>query len=199
MHSYPVKHNIMNIKNNLFLFFVPLILASLACSINVGGPEYPAETISVSPDAALSMQEMIQQAIVTGAETGIITLQITESQLTSFMAQKLSQQTDPPFTDPQIHLRDGQMKLYGRITQGWFTANMLIVMNVILDPLTGQPAIQVASADFGPFPAPESLNTAVSAIIDEAFTGSFGPVASGFRMESIAIANGVMTVTGRIK
>jgi hypothetical protein len=189
----------MNIKTRFHLFIIVLTAASLACSINVGGPEYPAETIPASPDAALSMQDMIQQAIVTGAETGVITLQITESQLTSFIAQKLSQQADPPFTDPQIFLRDGQMKLYGKITQGWFTANMLIVMNVVLDPVTGQPAIQIASADFGPFPAPEGLNTAISAVIDEAFTGSFGPVASGFRMESIAIANGVMTVTGRIK
>ncbi len=188
-------------KSKTCFYFSTLILiaASLACSINVGGPDSPAETIPASPEAALSMQEMIQQAIVTGAETGVIALQITESQLTGFMAQKLSQQADPPFTDPQIFLRDGQMKLYGKITQGWFTANMLIVMNVILDPVTGQPAIQIASADFGPFPAPEGLNTAVSAVIDEAFTGSFGPVASGFRLESIAIANGVMTVTGRIK
>lgn len=145
------------------------------------------------------MLEQIEQAFMTGAETGVITLQITESQLTSFMADKLAQQTNPPFADPQIHLRDGQMKMYGKITRGWLTANMLITMNVTIDPTTGQPKIEIASADFGPIPAPEGVNAAISALIDEAFTGSFGPVAVGFRLETITIADGVMTLTGRIK
>ena len=115
------------------------------------------------------------------------------------MAEKLSQQTNPPFTDPQILLRNGQMQMYGKITQGWLTANILITMNVTIDEVTGEPKIQIASADFGPFPAPEGLNTAISSIIDEAFTGSFGPVAVGFRLQTISIADGIMTITGRIK
>ena len=34
------------------------------------------------------MQTQIEQALVAGAETGIVTLQITESQLTSYIALK---------------------------------------------------------------------------------------------------------------
>ena len=189
----------MKTQKHLILLIATLILMSLACSIDVGGPEYPAQPVPSSPADAQALRDMIQQAIVTGAETGVITLQINESQLTAFIAEKVALQTDPPFTDPVVLLRNGQMQLYGRITQGWFTANMLVVMNVTIDPITGQPAIQIASADFGPFPAPEGLNNAISAIIDEAFTGSFGPVASGFRLETITIADGIMTMTGRIK
>lgn len=189
----------MKTQKHPLLFIVSLIAMSLACSIDVGGPEYPAQTVPSSPADAQTMRDMIQQAIVTGAETGVITLQITESQLTAFIAEKIALQTDPPFTDPQILLRNGQMQLYGKINQGWFTANMLIVMDVTIDPVTGQPVILISSADFGPFPAPEGLNNAISSVIDEAFTGSFGPVASGFRLETITIADGIMTVTGRIK
>jgi hypothetical protein len=36
-------------------------------------------------------------------------------------------------------------------------------------------------------------------MVKEAYTGSLGPVATGLRIESISIANGVMTVTGRIR
>jgi hypothetical protein len=183
----------------LYLFITILIMSSLACSINVGGPEYPAQTVPASPADAQALQDMIQQAIITGAETGVITLSITEAQLTGFMAEKLAQQTNPPFSDPQILLRNGQMQMYGKITQGWFTANMLITMNVTIDEISGQPKIAITSADFGPFPAPEGINNAISAIIEEAFTGSFGPVAVGFRLQTIAIADGIMTVTGRIK
>ncbi len=189
----------MKTKNYTYLFLVTLFLSSLACSINVGGPDYPAQPISASPNEAQALRDMIQQAMLTGAETGVITLSITEAQLTGYMAEKLSQQTNPPFTDPQILLRNGQMQMYGKITQGWFTANILITMNVTIDEVTGEPKIQIASADFGPFPAPEGLNTAISSIIDEAFTGSFGPVAVGFRLQTISIADGIMTITGRIK
>ena len=189
----------MKTKKYLYLFIVSLVVSSLACSINIGGPEYPAQTVPASPTDAQALRDMIQQAMITGAETGVITLSITESQLTGFMAEKLSQQINPPFTDPQILLRNGQMQMYGKVTRGWFTANMLITMNVTIDETTGQPKIQIASADFGPFPAPEGINNAISAIIDEAFTGSFGPVAVGFRLQTITIADGIMTLTGRIK
>ncbi|MBI3169218.1 MAG: hypothetical protein HYZ22_12115 [Chloroflexi bacterium] len=189
----------MKTKNHIYLFIISLVISSLACSINVGGPEYPAQTIPSSPSDAQALRDMIQQAMLTGAETGVITLTVTENQLTAYMAEKLSQQENPPFTDPQVLLRNGQMQMYGKITRGWFTANMLITMNVVIDETTGQPKIQIASADFGPFPAPEGINNAISAIIDEAFTGSFGPVAVGFRLQTITIADGIMTLTGRIK
>lgn len=189
----------MTKKSSFYLLIASLVLASLACSIFAGGPEYPAQTVSVSSEEVLTMREQIEQALIAGAETGFVTLQITESQLTSYLADKMAQQANPPFTDPQIILRNGQMQMYGKITRGWFTANMLITMNVGVDETTGKPKIEIASADFGPFPAPEGINSAMTAIIDEAFTGTLGPVAVGFRLEAISIADGIMTLTGRIK
>jgi hypothetical protein len=186
-------------KHSLAFFFTLLALTSLACTIFVGGPDYPAQTVPASTDEVLSMQAQIEQAFLSGAESGIISLQITESQLTSYMAQKMLEQQNPPFTEPQVLLRNGQMQMYGKIDRGMFAANMLIIMNVSVDPSTNLPKIEITSADFGPFPAPEELNTAISSIIGEAFTGSLGPVAIGFRLEAITIADGIMTLTGRIK
>ena len=183
----------------LYLPIIVLTLAVLACSISIGGPEYPAQAVPYSPNEVLNMHTQIEQAFVAGAETGIVTLQITENQLTSYMTEKMLQQVDPPFTDPQVLLRNGQMQMYGKVTQSMFTANILITMNVGIDELTGQPKIEIVSADFGPLPAPEGINTAMNAIIAEAFTGSLGPVAVGFRLEAISIADGIMTLTGRIK
>ncbi len=188
-------------KNKLYilLFITSLAASTLACTVNVGGPEIPASVVTPMPGEAQAMRDLIAQAIATGSETGVITISITENQLTAFIAEGLAQQANPPFTDPQVSLRNGQMQLYGKITQGMFIANMLITMNVTIDETTGQPKIQIASADFGPFPAPEGLNNAISVVIEEAFTGSFGPVAVGFRLQTITIADGVMTLTGRIK
>ena len=79
-----------------------------------------------------------------------------------------------------------------------FTANVSITMQVGVDA-NGQPQITITQADFGPLPAPQGLNDAVSSLIQQAYTGSLGPAATGFRLESISIADGAMTVSGRVK
>lgn len=174
--------------------------------INVGGPDYSSlPAIPVSAEAAASIQDEIRRAIEAAAQTGVITVNLTEPQITSYLAARLQtdpslQQSDnkPLITEPQVYLRDGQMQIYGKTQQGMFTANIGILVNMGVDA-NGQPQIDVVSADFGPFPAPEGLKDAITAMVREAYTGSLGPVATGLRIESIAIANGVMTVTGRVR
>jgi hypothetical protein len=188
------------------LFLLSLVLTSLACVVFVGGPDYSnLPPIPVSAEAAESIKAEIQRAVQAAADTGVITVNLTEPQITSYLAARLQtdpslQQSDkkPLITDPQVYLRDGQMKIYGKTQQGLFTANIGILVNMGVDA-DGQPQIEIASADFGPFPAPEGIKDAITAMVKEAYTGSLGPVATGLRIESIAIANGVMTVTGRIR
>ena len=182
------------------------MLTSLACAVFVGGPDYSnLPPIPVSADAAASIKDEIQRAVTAAADTGMITVNLTEPQITSYLATRLQsdpslQQADkkPLISDPQVYLRDGQMQIYGKTQQGIFTANIGILVNMGVDA-NGQPQIDVASADFGPLPAPKGLTEAISAMVKEAYTGSLGPVATGLRIESISIANGVMTVTGRIR
>jgi len=164
----------------------------------VGGPEYPEGTIPVSAEAVESLRTQIEAAVLAGTESGEITLQITEEQITSYIAFKMAAQQNPAFQDPQVFLRNEQMQVYGKVQRGYFIANVLVALNVSVDEL-GQPKIEIATADFGPFPAPDGLKQRLTAIITEAYTGSLGPVATGFRLESINIANGLMIVTGRIK
>ena len=197
----------MKINKYAYQFFITtLILTSLACTIFVGGPDYSTlAPIPVSAEAAESIKEEMRRAFEAGLETGVVTFNLTEPQITSYLAQRLQtdqalQQTDrtPLITDPQVYLRDGQMQIYGKTQQGIFAANIGIIVSVGVDE-AGQPKIEIVSADFGPFPAPEGIKDAITALIREAYTGSLGPVATGLRIETIAIANGVMTVTGRIR
>ena len=181
---------------NLFIALSTLAFATLACSIFIGGPAYPDAPIPVSTEAVQSLQDQVKQAIADGAQTGTVTLQITESQLTSYLAFKLDSQANPLITDPQVQLRNGQMQIFGKAQQGMFNANISITLTVSVDD-QGKPKIAITQADFGPLPAPQGLNDAVSAAVEEAFTGSLGPVATGFRLESITIADGVMTIVGR--
>jgi hypothetical protein len=90
------------------------------------------------------------------------------------------------------------MQIYGKTKQGMFTANIGIIVNVGVDE-NGQPKIDIASADFGPLPAPKGLTNTIAAMIREAYTGSLGPVATGLRIETINIQNGIMAITGRLR
>ena len=68
---------------------VGLIFASFACSISIGGPDYPNEPIPVSSNAIDSLKKQIEDAVAVGAETGTIALEINEEQITSYVAMKL--------------------------------------------------------------------------------------------------------------
>lgn len=188
------------------LLLLTLALTSLACTIFVGGPDYSSlPPIPISSDSAESIRQELARAMEAAAQTGVITINLTEPQITSYLASRLQtdpnlQQSDrqPLISNPQVYLRDGQMQIYGSTRRGMFAANIGIIVNMGVDA-NGEPQIDVASADFGPFPAPEGLKDAITAMVREAYTGSLGPVATGLRIESISIANGVMTVTGRVR
>lgn len=187
------------------LFLAILILASIACTVFVGGPDYSDRApIPVSTEAAESLKEEIKRAFEAGAASGEVTINITETQITSVLMlrlqtdQNLQQDEKPLITEPQVYLRDGQMQIFGKTQQGMFTANIGIIVSVSVDE-NGRPKIEIVSADFGPLPAPEGLTATISAMIQEAYTGSVGPVATGLRIQTISIADGIMTITGRIR
>ena len=187
----------------LFLFI--LILSSLACSMFIGGPDYSdRQPIPVSSDAAESLKDEIKRAFEAGAASGEVTFNITEAQITSVLAQRLQtdqnlqQDSKPLITDPQVYLRDGQMQIFGKTQQGMFTANIGVIVSVGVDE-NGKPKIEIVSADFGPFPAPGGINTTISSMIEEAYVGSVGPVATGLRIQTVSIADGIMTISGRIR
>ncbi len=189
----------MSTKKKISIIIM-LLFTTLSCTMSVGGPDdpYPETDISVSQQSVESMQAQFKAAIEAGAKGERIILTITETQLTSFFASKLETEKDPFFTDPQVYLRDGKMQIFGKVSQGYFVATTKTVLSVGVDE-QGQPKIEIISADFGPFPAPESLANFLSSTIQEAYTGAIGPVATGFRVEQIGIAKGYMVIAGKVK
>ena len=185
-------------KKRYIFALIMLAISALACSIFVGGPAYPDVPVPAPTDSQQDLQNYIKQAVADAAQSGALKLQITESQMTSYLASKLNSQPNPLITEPQVLLRDGQMQIFGKAQSGIFTANVSITTKVSVDE-NGQPKIEIIQTDFGPLPAPQSLNDAMSALVREAFTGPLGPVATGFRLESISVADGIMTVSGRLR
>ena len=187
-----------NHKITLFICLIILALAILACTMNIGGPAYPAPVIPVSTEAVGELQSSQETAIAAGAGTGQVALSFTEPQLTSYLYYKLQSQDQPLITNPQVYLRDGQLQVYGTASEGYFEATVRIILSAGVDE-KGQLKIELTSADFGPIPVPIGLKDIISATLQEAYIGALGPVATGFRLQSITISDGALAITGQIK
>ncbi len=188
----------MHAQRRLLVSNLALALTVLACTISVGGPLYPEDRIPVSTAALEQLHESIATAIAGGLGSGTITLVVSETQLTSYLAYHLRNQSQSFVADPQVYLRDGQMHVYGTVQRGYLKTTACIVLTPKIDA-DGHLQLELTSADFGPFPAPKGLRDTLTAIVSEAYTGALGPVATGFRLTSVVIANGYVLLTGRIR
>jgi hypothetical protein len=183
------------------VWILPLILlplASIACQLDVGGPQSPWPPIAPSADAAGDMANEWQSAFAAAANSGQVTLLLDESQLTSFLTGKLDSRTDPVIEQPQVYLRDDSLQIFGRTRQGPLLANIRIILQPELDAKGGL-AFKVVSADFGPFPAPAAMKSGLSGLITETLSGTLGSLATGIHITTVAIADGQMAIVGDVR
>jgi hypothetical protein len=189
----------MRIRHLSFLAGVfAIILAEMACTLNIGGPAYPTPSIPISTEAMGDLQSALETSIANGAVSGQVTLNITESEISSYLSYKLQAQSKPFITNPQVYLRNGEFQVYGTATQGYFQATVRMVLSAGVDEV-GQIKIELTSANFGPLPVPNGLTEVATAAIQEAYAGALGPVATGFRLQSVTITNGSMIIVGQTK
>jgi len=188
----------MSTKNKLLLLVIVLIAVNLACVINVGGPEQPYSPVPVSTDAVQTLIDSWKTAFEDLDGDGAIVLTLTETQLTSLLSMRLTEQENPILSDPQVYLRDGEIQVYGVANRGVIKASVKIVLAAQVDE-SGGPSLSLVSADFGPLPVPDGMLEGMSGMLDEAFTGQFGPIATGLRIDGILISDGLMAISGKIK
>ncbi len=180
----------------LALSSLALLLASLACQVNLGGPEPPGPPIPVSPDAAEQLKELWASAAAD--PNGQVILILNETQVTSFLAFSLAKQESPIIQEPQVYLRQGSIQVFGRTERGLVNAIVRLIVAPRVTP-EGHLSFEIASADFGPIPAPEALRSGLSSMLTEAFAGSLGPFATGLRIETVAVADGQMAIVGSLR
>ena len=180
------------------VILVALVTASLACTVDVGGPVAPGPSIPVSQDAAAILEDVWASALQGALATGQVLVILDEAQVTSLLAIRLSQQDKPVLTNPQVYLQDGQIRVYGSTIQGPLRGNVLIAIEPRLDT-EGRVTFDVLSADFGPVPAPASVLDGISSVLTELFTGSLGSLATGVRVTSLAIDDGEMSIVGELR
>jgi hypothetical protein len=89
------------------------------------------------------------------------------------LVSRLSSQAEPPITDPQVVLRNGEMIIHGRARSWIFEANMAVTTVFSIDE-EGRPEILISHAELGPMPMPTGLRDAIAAAMNEALTGAVG-------------------------
>lgn len=181
------------------LVLAVLLLATLSCTIFLGGPAYPTQTVPASTETVPTFQAQVKTAVAQGLKgDGRVTLTITQEQLTSFIAFHLAKEQSPLLREPQVFLHPGTMEIYGKMQQGNVVSNVKLTLAVTVDA-QGKPQIEVLAAEFGLLALPAGFREAIAKALTEAYTGAIGPAATGFRLESITISEGLMTLVGRVR
>jgi len=185
----------MNNTSRIILLSLLSLLFIGACQIFPGWPKPPDEKIPVSETEAQTVLDT-WESVFSSDQTGLVSITLTEAQLTSAIDHYLSKQETPLMTEPQVFLRDAKIDLYGKINQGLLSANVRITLSATIDE-NGKPELNIVDADFGPLPMPESLLNVASKLVDESVTGVIGPMITKFRAETIEANNGLLIISGR--
>ncbi|MCK5317741.1 MAG: hypothetical protein KAJ55_07490 [Anaerolineales bacterium] len=192
-HSQRLTHRTLA----LTYILASLILATLACQVDVGGPEPPFQPIAANDQAANEVTNLWQSALESALDTGEVMLILDESQLNAFVAKRLAAENSL-LQEPQVFLRQNAIQVYGYVIQGIFRANIHLSISPILDQ-EGRITFELTLASVGPIPVPEAVKNTISAILTEAFTGTLGSLATGIRVSSLVINDGQLAIVGELR
>jgi hypothetical protein len=183
-----MKQSIKNILPILVVF----LLVNLACNFPTEDSTFQAREITAVPP--IELEGAGESFFEQDPSSGRVTIVITESDLTSYIAAEMEAQENPPLRNPRVLLRDGQAEVLGQAQTGPFESDIRLLMTVSVTS-DGQLNFEVVSADFGPVPAPEQVRNQLSNIANDTFRRSIAPQMQGYRAESVAIDTGRITIT----
>jgi hypothetical protein len=177
----------------IITLLVVLLIAGLACSLPGRGTPTVTPTLIPTLDAQV-LEGQLATAVAGFNGTGPINLSLNEQQITSLVAQALAQQPDIPVTEPQVTLQNGQMILTGNVEIGSISTEVKVVFEPTVQ--NGQFRVNILSANFGSLPLPDSALQQISDTMNENLTRFISANGRSIEVESVAIADGLLTLTG---
>jgi uncharacterized protein YpmS len=166
-----------------------LVLSSLACNLSFGRQATPEPLNPLTSEGVESGAESAEET------SGMIVLEVSETELTSLLVGELEQRVGDQITNLQAYLRDGQIQLLGDLDSQGITAPVKVIVEVSVDP-AGRPNLHVVSSSIGPFPVPGDLISEVEVLMNKAFQEKIQSLAPNLHIENIVIENGKMTIYG---
>ncbi len=157
----------MNKNRHRLTFSLSLLVALtiLACTA-ADSATLPGGPVGISPEAAQRVEAKLVEALTLNPNDQFI-LRFTDEEVTSYLALKLEETTEPPITNPQIRFTKGKMYVAGELTN--ISPIQLRAMIIAIPRVTDdQLAIDIESVYLGPIPIPNTLLDSLSQTIDQA-------------------------------
>jgi uncharacterized protein YpmS len=179
----------------IILVLTILVAAALACNFPGSSSNLPPTAQPMSTAEMQNLEQQIQATLSNPNANGEVTVTLTQDQLNGIIAAEMAQQPDQTLTDPSVVLTNGQMEVYGKVTQNGVSANLKVVMQPGVDA-SGTPKMNIVSINLGGLPVPDVLKSRVETMANDALSNYIQTNSGSFKVKSIAITEGKMTVTG---
>lgn len=146
-------------------FFVLFSLACGPCSFLSAQAPTPPNPIAVSTESAAQLQSRIQQNL--GGEPGQqFIMRMTNAEVTSLVATRLSQYDETPVADPQIWFTKGKIYGTGRLVNVLpIETDFFVVASARIED--GQVVLAIEESSAGALPIPDSVLGTISQSINE--------------------------------
>lgn len=186
------------IKNPLLrILFVMTILiaASLACSVPTRAPTLPPTAQPLTSEQIQDLESQIKATLQSPDASGDISITLTQDQINGMIVNQIAQQPDQGITDPSVVLTGGNLEVYGKVAQNSVSANLKAVMQPQVDA-DGNPSLHIVSINLGGLPVPDVLNARIETMANNAMNNFLDTNTNSFKVKTITITEGQMTITG---
>ena len=177
-------------------FLLVLVLSSVACGLPTRDLPPTPTAIPVDPAQAQALEDQLATAAAELEAGNLVTLTFTDSQLTSYFAKQLGQQSEFSFADPQVRLTGGNIEVSGKITIEKLSAQAKLVFSTYV--AEGRLRMELLDAKLGALPVPDrflnQINDTMNANMDD-MTSVDG---RKLDIQSVTVGEGVMTIVGQM-
>ncbi len=184
-------------KANTFqisLLISGLILSTLACNLTLPATRsQPTAVPTVNPVEAQQVQEQIASQLNSAVSGSTVTLELTESQLTSMINLQSPSSQDAQFSNLSVLLENNQAQITGKITTSFLSSEAKIVLGVATDA-QGKPTLSIVSATMGGMTIPEGMLSNATVSINDALKDQAG---QGYEILSLSIADHKLIITAK--
>jgi hypothetical protein len=177
------------------IIFTILVAASLACSLPGSTPTLPPTAQPMSTAQIQNLETQVITTLQSPNEAGEVSITLTQDQINGILTSQMAQQPDQVISDPSVVLTGGHLELYGKITQSGVTADLKVVMQPEVDA-SGNPRLSITSINLGGLPVPDVLKNQVEELANNALANAISSNSTKFKIKSINITEGQMTLTG---
>lgn len=184
-------------KHRFHLTFFVLVIGILACQVS-SNPVQDSEPIPVRTEDAVALSEKLERAVQDVEQQGSFVIEISEQQLTSYMALNLAQTSQVPVTDLQIHLQAEHVWIRGIVHQDNLQLPLTVAVSLDVDTENNL-VIEFRQAQIGSFPLTKMLLDTITQEVKKTFLEQLASVGEGYTIEEISIGEGSILIRGTKK